>query len=397
MVANQEKTVEEHELLEDDERDVEKAFLDHELAEHTAYPQKTAPPGLSRKFWVFAAINTLSTAGIVRLMLAHSHTRIPKYTANNCQVFVNKRLFEHERLRHSQVTIAAFHFAVTALTLYAVSRPRINVFQPKRVPVLRILPLAISMICNVVLLNLSLAYSSIQFYQIVRVLVTPAVALLNYIIVKATIPVNAALTLIPVCAGVAIVSYFGTAPKSGSTEKATEPIGVVFAFAALFASAIYTVWIDKYHRVLECTSMQLLLNQAPMSVLVMLFVIPFSDDITVWVSLDSFTWILVLLVSLCHIPVIIISLTTFVERHPSLSHQPLAIPDHQRSRPSEQHRRRPLQDMPHHRCRLVSQRESAQRRQLGWNFHGPGRDHRVSQPHLLSCDSNEKSPDRMPD
>jgi solute carrier family 35 protein E3 len=293
MDANQEKTVEEHELLEEDERDVEKAFLDHELAEHKAYPQKTPPPGLSRKFWVFAAINTLSTAGIV---------------------FVNKRLFEHERLRHSQVTIAAFHFAVTALTLYAVSRPRINVFQPKRVPVLRILPLAISMICNVVLLNLSLAYSSIQFYQIVRVLVTPAVALLNYVIVKATIPVNAALTLVPVCAGVAIVSYFDTAPKSGSTEKATEPIGVVFAFAALFTSAIYTVWIDKYHRVLECTSMQLLLNQAPVSVLVMLFVIPFSDDITVWVSLDSFTWMLVLLVSFCQTLVLSVKLLTNSDR-----------------------------------------------------------------------------------
>jgi solute carrier family 35 protein E3 len=243
---------------------------------------------------------------------------------------------------------------VTAFTLYAVSRPRINVFQPKRVPVLRILPLAISMICNVVLLNLSLAYSSIQFYQIVRVLVTPAVAMLNSSIVKTTIPVNAALTLIPVCAGVAIVSYFDTAPKSGSTEKATDPIGVVFAFAALFASAIYTVWIDKYHRVLECTSMQLLLNQAPVSVLVMLFVIPFSDDVTVWLALDSFTWMLVLLVSSRKsLTLSVALLTTATERHPSLSHQPLAIPDHQRSRPCEQYRRRPLQDMPHHRFRLV--------------------------------------------
>jgi solute carrier family 35 protein E3 len=152
------------------------------------------------------------------------------------------------------------------------------------------------MICNVVLLNLSLAYSSIQFYQIVRVLVTPAVALMNYIIVRATIPMRAALTLIPVCVGVAVVSYFDTAAKSGSSEKTTAPIGIIFAFSALFASAIYTVWIDKYHRVLECTSMQLLLNQAPVSVLVMLFVIPFSDDITVWVSLDSTTWMLVLLV-----------------------------------------------------------------------------------------------------
>ena len=96
--------------------------------------------------------------------------------------------------------------------------------------------------------------------------------------------------------GVAVVSYFDTAAKSGATEKTTAPIGVVFAFAALFASAIYTVWIDKYHRVLDCTSMQLLLNQAPVSVGVMLFIIPFSDDITVWAAIDSHTWMLVLLV-----------------------------------------------------------------------------------------------------
>jgi aminopeptidase C len=71
MVANHEKTVQEHELHEEDEQDVEKAFLEHELAEHKAYPQKSLPPGLSRKFWVFAAINTLSTAGIVSLSVAH--------------------------------------------------------------------------------------------------------------------------------------------------------------------------------------------------------------------------------------------------------------------------------------------------------------------------------------
>jgi hypothetical protein len=73
MAASLEKTVEEHELHEEDEQDVEKAFLAHELAEHKAYPQKTVSPGLSRKFWVFAAINTLSTAGIVSLLVAHSY------------------------------------------------------------------------------------------------------------------------------------------------------------------------------------------------------------------------------------------------------------------------------------------------------------------------------------
>lgn len=68
MVASLEKPVEEHALHEEDDIDEEKAFLAHELAEHKAYPQKSLPTGLSRRFWAFAAINTLSTVGIVRLV-----------------------------------------------------------------------------------------------------------------------------------------------------------------------------------------------------------------------------------------------------------------------------------------------------------------------------------------
>jgi hypothetical protein len=51
----------------DDNRDDEEqqAFLADPQAEHKAYPQKTASTGLSRKFWFFAALNTLSTVGIV--------------------------------------------------------------------------------------------------------------------------------------------------------------------------------------------------------------------------------------------------------------------------------------------------------------------------------------------
>lgn len=48
------------------------------------------------------------------------------------------------------------------------------------------------------------------------------------------------------------------------------------------ASSLYTVWIQWYHEKLECSSMQLLMNQAPVSVLVMLYVIPVADDVTVW-------------------------------------------------------------------------------------------------------------------
>jgi len=48
-----------------DNDDEEKAFLPNEQAEHEAYPEKPLPTGLSRKFWFFAAVNTLSTVAIV--------------------------------------------------------------------------------------------------------------------------------------------------------------------------------------------------------------------------------------------------------------------------------------------------------------------------------------------
>ena len=185
---------------------------------------------------------------------------------------------------------------VTAGLLYAVSRPQINLFQAKQIEVLQILPLAMAMIFNVVLPNASLAYSSVQFYQVVRVLLTPCVVSLNYILYRATIPMRAGLTLLPVCLGVAVVSYFDTMPSASTNHRGTSLLGVIFAFTGVFASSIYTVWIAVYHKSLKCTSMQLLLNQAPVSVLLMLYIIPFSDDVTIWSSTALPTWLLILLV-----------------------------------------------------------------------------------------------------
>lgn len=169
-------------------------------------------------------------------------------------------------------------------------------FQTKPVDFCQILPLSVAMILNVVLPNASLAYSSIQFYQICRSLLTPCVALLNYWIQKAVIPAQAVMALVPTCVGVAMVSYFDTVSKSSSNSKGTSPIGVMFAFGGVLASSVYTVWISKYHRLLECTSMQLLLNQAPVSVMVMVYIIPLSDDITVWKDVPLPTWFLIALV-----------------------------------------------------------------------------------------------------
>lgn len=128
-------------------------------------------------------------------------------------------------------------------------------------------------------------------------LLTPCVAILNFALYSRGIPARAAWTLAPVCFGVGVVSWFDTTtttsnPTKGddgggerfttTTTTTTTPLGVAFAMMGVVASSLYTVWIQWYHEKLECSSMQLLMNQAPVSVLVMLYVIPVADDVTVW-------------------------------------------------------------------------------------------------------------------
>ncbi|KAL1837623.1 hypothetical protein VTJ49DRAFT_3562 [Mycothermus thermophilus] len=188
-------------------------------------------------------LNTLATIGIV---------------------FTNKAIFSSPTLKLAQLTFACFHFLVTYLTLFILSRPAIGLFQPRRVALTDILPLSLTMSLNVILPNLSLAFSTVTFYQIARILLTPTVAVLNYLLYRAVLPRRAVVALVPACLGVGAV-------------QTTTPLGILFALAGTLFSSLYTVWIAAYHRRLRLSSMQLLFNQAPVSAFLLLYAIPFLD------------------------------------------------------------------------------------------------------------------------
>lgn len=75
------------------------------------------------------------------------------------------------------------------------------------------------MCLNVVLPNLSLAFSTVTVYQLCRVLLTPMTAIINFIFYRATIPRLAAVALIPVCLGVGVTSYYDTKPAAAGDKK----------------------------------------------------------------------------------------------------------------------------------------------------------------------------------
>jgi solute carrier family 35 protein E3 len=234
-----------------------------------------APAKKPSKLLVWIAVNIIATTAIV---------------------FINKSIFDDPSFRGAQVSFATFHFLVTFATLHTVSSTRFGFFERKRAALRDILPLAAAMCLNVILPNLSLAFSSITFYQTARVLLTPITAFLNYILYKKTIPRQAVCALVPVCAGVAMVTYFDVRP--GATSKGTSFYGVIFALTGVCMSGIYTCWISHYHLKLQMSSLQLLHNQSLIGGMLLIYLIPFVDTLPVFSEVPLQRWLMIAMVSL---------------------------------------------------------------------------------------------------
>ncbi|KAL8715533.1 MAG: hypothetical protein Q9220_000869 [cf. Caloplaca sp. 1 TL-2023] len=244
--------------------------------EKDAASTQERPQKNGSKLVAWIAINTLATIGII---------------------FTNKAIFSDPSFQRCQVSFASFHFFVTGLTLFILSRPRLAMFTPEPVRIKTLLPLAIAMSLNVILPNASLQFSSVTFYQLARILLTPTVALINYMFYSTTIPRNAVYALIPACVGVGIVSYYDSKAPASPKVKSTSFVGVIFAFSGVLASSLYTVWVSSYQKSLKINSMQLLYNQAPVGGVLLLYIVPWTDNFWSVNHASVSKWLLILMVS----------------------------------------------------------------------------------------------------
>jgi len=236
----------------------------------------TKPKSTGLEFIAWTVVNMAATIGIV---------------------FTNKAIFDDPSFKMMQTSFAAFHFVCTGLTLYIVSRKCIGAFVPKRAATADMLPLALAMCLNVVLPNLSLAFSTVTVYQLCRVLLTPTTVLINFLFFNSSIPRSAAIALIPVCLGVGITSFYDTKPAAPASPdtvvKTTSSIGVAFALVGVLASSAYTVLIGAFHKKLQMSSAQLLLNQAPISSLILMASIPWVDNVPVLRTVETHRWLMI--------------------------------------------------------------------------------------------------------
>ncbi|OWP02782.1 solute carrier family 35 member E [Marssonina coronariae] len=185
-------------------------------------------------------------------------------------VFLNKWIFMDQQLKLMQTSFAMWHFTCTTIVLWIASRPCFNLFVPVRLPFLQMIPLCTFFAGFLILGNLSLAYNSIGFYQLAKIMTTPCVAILQYFFLGKSVSNLTIGALASVCIGVGLTNT-GTAGTSG--------LGASIAVAAFIVTAFYQVWIGKKMMDFKVSSPQLLLNQAPVSVLLLAVVAPFSDTL----------------------------------------------------------------------------------------------------------------------
>ncbi|ORC92357.1 solute carrier family 35, member E3 [Trypanosoma theileri] len=196
-------------------------------------------------------------------MFTFSHRLlIPFYLALNAFssitiVFINKWIFEDHDFRGS-ITLTLIHFVVTFLGLLL--SLACGVFEPKRISIIRVLPLSISFCGFVVLTNMSLLYNSVGFYQLIKVLTTPLLVVMETFIYRQTFSTKIKLSLALICIGVAIATV---------TDSEVNLTGVVIALSALLVTCQYQIWVGTKQKELECDSCQLLFYQAPLSALLL--------------------------------------------------------------------------------------------------------------------------------
>ena len=150
---------------------------------------------------------------------------------------------------------------------------------------------------QVILQNISLANSSIIFHQLVRLLLTPATALLSFLLYRSVIPKASILPMIVLCGGVGIV-FWSDSSSAPNTAVATSSKGVICAFTGVIVSAFYTSLVGSYQKKLQVNSMQLLLNQAPMGASLLLCMVPFFDTPPTTTALSPSLYVAIIAVSI---------------------------------------------------------------------------------------------------
>ncbi|CAK9826763.1 Solute carrier family 35 member E3 [Anthophora retusa] len=181
-------------------------------------------------------------------------------------VLLNKWLYVHTGFPN--ITLSMIHFVITFIGLIICEK--FDVFCIKDVAIKEMFLIAMTFCGFVVLTNLSLAYNTVGTYQVAKMLTTPCVIITQMIFYKKHFSILVKLTLIPIILGVVINFYY---------DIQFNVIGTIYATMGVLVTSLYQVMINRKQRDFQMDPMQLLYYQAPLSAVMLFFIVPFLEPV----------------------------------------------------------------------------------------------------------------------
>ncbi|CAG5101992.1 Similar to slc35e3: Solute carrier family 35 member E3 (Danio rerio) [Cotesia congregata] len=181
-------------------------------------------------------------------------------------VLLNKWVYYN--IGFPNITLSMIHFIVTFIGLIICEK--FDVFCIKDVAVKEMLFIAMTFCGFVVLTNLSLAHNTVGTYQIAKMLTTPCVIIIQMSFYNKHFGLPVKLTLIPIVLGVIINFYY---------DIQFNILGTIYATLGVLVTSLYQVWINQKQKELQMDPMQLLYYQAPLSALMLLFIVPIVEPV----------------------------------------------------------------------------------------------------------------------
>jgi len=146
----------------------------------------------------------------------------------------------------------------------------LGMFTVKEVPIVDALKLSLTFVGFVVFNNLSLQWNSVGFYQLMKVLTSPVIVVIQYLLFNVALHFKLKLALIPICVGVALATV---------SDIEVNFYGTLYAFLGILSTSMYQIWVKSKQKDLGLNSYQLLFYQAPISA-VIVFIISFLTEPT---------------------------------------------------------------------------------------------------------------------
>lgn len=194
-------------------------------------------------------------------------------------IFYNKHALGDSQLSRMPVTIVAVHSLCTAAVMWGASRKPVQLFEPIHTPIRSLLTLSLGFPAYVIMGLLSVSHNPVGIYQLGKVMNSPVVVFLNYLFFSSPVSAPTLMSIFIMCTGVAATIHGGWAT--------TTPFGLSLVASSTCAAALYQICIGLKHKELGLSSPQLVYQQSRLSGVLLLFAIPFLDQV---VSPSKLTW-----------------------------------------------------------------------------------------------------------